>query len=62
MKLFLLVLGFTLFLEGVPYFMNPSGSKHIMRVMIRRQNSSLRWFGFGLAVGGIILMYLARST
>jgi uncharacterized protein len=58
--LFLTALGLAMFLEGLPYFVSPAGTRQLMERIRRLGDGTLRWIGFCLMAGGLILAWLAR--
>lgn len=60
MKFFLCVLGMVMIIEGLPYFGFPDRMKAMMRVILELPDDSLRKFGFGLMMAGLVLVYLGN--
>jgi len=61
MEPILLAVGFVLIIEGLPYFCIPEQVKEIAKKLQDIKSSSLRIFGIGLMVIGLILVYVARK-
>jgi uncharacterized protein len=56
------VLGLICFLEGLPYLASPDHlKKWLQEVVIRASNRNLRFFGGGLMVVGLLLVYWGRQ-
>ena len=52
-------LGLTMFLEGLPYFISPSGVRRYMTQVMAWSDGSLRALGLILMIAGLIVAYLA---
>ena len=57
--LLFIALGLTLFLEGLPYFISPSGVRRYMTQLMAWSDGSLRGLGLILMIAGLIVAYLA---
>jgi len=57
--LLFIALGLTLFLEGLPYFISPSGVRRYMTQMMAWSDGSLRAMGLALMLAGLVVAYLA---
>lgn len=54
------VIGLVILLEGVPYFVLPSGMKRLMAELPRVPDKTLRMWGFAAMMAGLLLVYLGR--
>ncbi len=60
MDFFLCVIGMTMIIEGVAYFLVPGKMKFWIRKVLELPEDSLRRFGFMLMGLGLFLIYLGR--
>ena len=60
MKDLLCALGLLLLLEGLPYFLSPSGMKRLMAQIPHLPNTTLRIVGFCAMLAGLMLVYFGR--
>jgi hypothetical protein len=61
MDYFLSVLGLVLIIEGIPYFAFPERMKAMLSRLPLIPSSSLRLFGTGAILAGLVLIYAARK-
>ena len=61
LSLILAGLGLAMFLEGLPYFIAPSGVKRYMSQIQQSSDGFLRLIGFALMVAGLAVAYLALN-
>jgi len=61
MKFFLCVVGMVMIIEGLPYFAFPEKMKFWIQKIAETPDGSLRKFGVGLMVLGLVLVYFGRS-
>jgi len=59
LKYFLSVLALVFFIEGIPYFIAPSGIKKWLEMVRQMPNSAIRGIGFFFMITGICLLYIA---
>ncbi len=62
MKLFVLVIGLVMIIEGLPYFAFPEKMKIFLAQIQEMPSEGLRWMGFFLMCMGLLLCYLAQRT
>ncbi len=62
MKLFMLVIGLVMVIEGLPYFAFPEKMKVFLAQVQEMPEETLRWSGFFLMCLGLLLCYLAQRT
>ena len=55
------VLGFVLIVEGIPWFLSPRGTKRMLIELSRMNDLSLRCIGLVLMLTGLLLVYLIKS-
>ena len=60
MKFFICVLGMVMIVEGLPYFAFPDRMKEMMLRILDMPDETLRKFGFGLMLAGLVLVYLGK--
>ena len=58
-SLLFLALGMAIFLEGLPYFVSPHGTRRYMRLLSRTDDGKLRFIGLSLMIVGLIVAYAA---
>jgi uncharacterized protein YjeT (DUF2065 family) len=58
LTLFLSALGLAMFIEGLPYFVAPSGVKRYLAQVQTLRNASLRLIGLGLMLGGLLVAWV----
>ncbi|MBF0552274.1 MAG: DUF2065 domain-containing protein [Deltaproteobacteria bacterium] len=61
MKLFLMVLGLALFLEGLPYLAFPVNMRNWLTKLIALPDKELRFSGLIGMIIGLLLIYLGRD-
>lgn len=61
MEFFLCVVGMVFVLEGLPYFGHPAGMKRMMALILEQDDATLRIFGAGVMLMGLVIMFLARG-
>ena len=61
MKLFLLVIGLTLILEGLLPFFLPAAYRRMVSEIARTDPRIIRYAGLAAIIGGLILMYLSKE-
>ena len=62
MKLFLLVIGMVLILEGIPYFAAPDMMKDWLTKLSEMESRYLRKFGLFAMIIGLVLCYVAQRS
>ncbi|MBN2333469.1 MAG: DUF2065 domain-containing protein [Deltaproteobacteria bacterium] len=62
MKLFFTACGLALVIEGMPYFLFPSGIKRLLASLQEMPAQSLRLFGLTAMLIGVAIMYLAKMS
>jgi uncharacterized protein YjeT (DUF2065 family) len=55
------VLGFVLIVEGIPWFLSPRGTKRMLIELSRMNDLSLRCIGLVFMLTGLLLVYLIKS-
>ena len=55
------VLGFVLIVEGIPWFLSPRGTKRMLIELSRMNDLSLRYIGLVFMLTGLLLVYLIKS-
>lgn len=58
-SLILAGLGTAMVLEGLPYFISPSGVRRYLLQIATLRDGNLRLLGFLLMAGGLVVLYLA---
>ncbi|MDT8440538.1 MAG: DUF2065 domain-containing protein [Desulfuromonadales bacterium] len=61
MELLILVVGFVLIVEGLPWFLSPRGAKRAMAQLFTFEDRLLRGLGLLLMLLGLGLVYLVRG-
>lgn len=61
MELLVLVVGFVLIVEGLPWFLSPRGAKRAMAQLFAFNDRLLRGLGLLLMLLGLGLVYLVRG-
>lgn len=61
MDLLILVLGFVLVVEGLPWFLSPRGAKRALAQLFAFEERVLRSLGLVLMLAGLWLVYLVRG-
>ncbi|MBF0525231.1 MAG: DUF2065 domain-containing protein [Deltaproteobacteria bacterium] len=61
MKLFLMVLGLALFIEGLPYFAFPNTLRNWLTKLIALPDKELRFSGLISMIIGLLFIYLGRD-
>lgn len=61
MEFFLCVLGMVMFVEGLPYVAFPDKMKSWIRQVLDMPPATLRAFGLGSMLAGLLLVYLAKG-
>jgi uncharacterized protein YjeT (DUF2065 family) len=59
LTLFLAALGLAMFIEGLPYFVAPSGVKRWLTQVQSLRNGSLRLIGLALMMGGLLVAWVS---
>ncbi len=62
MEFFLCVLGFVMFVEGLPYAAFPDKIKGWMQMIMTAPEGALRKLGFFLMLTGLILVYIGKQS
>ncbi len=62
MKLFVLLIGLILVLEGLPYAAAPEKMKEWLAMLSEMEPGQLRLFGFLAICGGLIICWVVQST
>jgi len=57
----LIVLGVVMVIEGIPWFLSPSGYKRLFLQLLPLKDALLRVFGLSCMLAGLLLVYLVRS-
>ena len=57
----LIVLGVVMVIEGIPWFLSPSGYKRLFLQLLPLKDTRLRVFGLSCMLAGLLLVYLVRS-
>jgi uncharacterized protein YjeT (DUF2065 family) len=60
MKYFITALGLALVIEGIPYFLFPSGLKRVLATMQEFPEHLLRLFGLVVMLVGLGILYAVR--
>ncbi|MBI4667498.1 MAG: DUF2065 domain-containing protein [Nitrospinae bacterium] len=60
MKLFVMVVGMVMVIEGVPYFVAPEQMKKVSAILLKTPRTALRMGGLMLMVAGLILVALGK--
>lgn len=60
MKLFFSAIGLLLIFEGLPYFLNPGGTKKMAEFLMNVEPKSLRITGFVLMLTGLLILYVVN--
>lgn len=61
MEFFLCVLGMVMFVEGLPYVVFPEKMKNWIRQVLDMPATTLRTFGLGSMLAGLLLVYLGKG-
>ncbi|RLE16046.1 MAG: DUF2065 domain-containing protein [Acidobacteria bacterium] len=61
MKLFLLVVGFTLLMEGIMPFFLPETYRKMIRQIATTKPTTLRQVGLAAILVGLIILYVAKE-
>ena len=59
--LLLVVLGVVMIVEGIPWFLSPSGYKRMLLQLLPVKDTVLRLLGLSCMLGGLLLVYLVRK-
>jgi uncharacterized protein YjeT (DUF2065 family) len=59
LSLFLAALGLAMFLEGLPYFISPSGVRRYLEQIQRLGDGTLRIMGLALMIAGLVVAYFS---
>ncbi|MBW2503625.1 MAG: DUF2065 domain-containing protein [Deltaproteobacteria bacterium] len=59
--LLILILGFVLVVEGMPWFLSPTKAKRAMAQLFVLDDRTLRILGLALMLAGLGLVYLIRG-
>lgn len=57
----LVVLGVVLIVEGIPWFLSPRGTKHMLSELFRMNDHSLRGVGLFFMLVGLLIVYVAKG-
>ena len=60
-SLILAALGIAMVMEGLPYFITPSGTRKYIRQLAELGNPALRLLGFLMMAGGLLVAWLALN-
>jgi len=61
MKLFVMVIGFTILLEGMMPFFLPDAYLKMLKEISRTRPRTIRIAGFAAILTGLVILYLARE-
>ena len=61
MKLFLLVIGFTLLVEGIMPFFLPETYRKAIRQIASTKPGTLRQVGLAVILTGLVILYIAKE-
>ncbi len=61
MKLFLLVVGFTLLIEGMMPFFLPETYRNVIRQIAITKPATIRQVGLAVLLIGLIILYIAKE-
>jgi uncharacterized protein YjeT (DUF2065 family) len=61
MPLLVKIIGILLVLEGIPWFLSPSGTKNLLRSIMAVPDRYLRLLGLTLMLLGVFVVYLATG-
>ncbi len=56
----IIVLGVVLIVEGVPWFLSPRRTKHMLSELFRMNDNALRALGLVFMLIGLLIVYLAK--
>jgi len=56
----IIVLGVVLIVEGVPWFLSPRRTKHMLSELFRMNDNALRALGLVFMLTGLLIVYLAK--
>lgn len=59
MRFILAVLGMSMFLEGLPYFLFPEKTKKVLAEIQEMPPASLKAIGFGLLLFGLLITFIS---
>jgi hypothetical protein len=62
MGFLLYVIGVIMIIEGAPWFLSPEKLKTWISQLIDTPDESLRGFGFGMMIIGLLLVYLSKHV
>lgn len=62
MKLFLLLVGMVLVLEGLPYAAAPEAMKEWLRILSETETKKLRIMGYAAVASGLIICWIVQKT
>lgn len=62
MKLFLLVIGMVMVVEGLPYFAFPERMKRVLAEIQKMEPERLRIFGLVSMLAGVLLCWFAQGS
>jgi uncharacterized protein YjeT (DUF2065 family) len=57
--LFFAGIGVAMMIEGTPYFVAPNAMRRFLKTMEGMSDTALRWSGFVLIAGGLLVTFLA---
>jgi len=62
LKYFLTVLALVFVIEGIPYFLSPTGVKKWLAMLQEMSEQSIRSFGLFSMAAGMVLLYIAQRV
>lgn len=62
MKIFVLLIGLILVLEGLPYAAAPLAMQEWLKKLSEMPPGQLRVMGFGAIIAGLVLCYIVQKT
>jgi uncharacterized protein YjeT (DUF2065 family) len=57
----LVVLGVVMIVEGIPWFLSPTGYKRLLLQLLPVSDKVLRLLGLSFMLAGLLLVYLVRG-
>ena len=58
-SLLFVALGLAFFLEGLPYFISPSGVRRYTELLSKTGDAGLRSIGLALMIAGLVVVFVA---